>query len=439
MRGFLPFAVVLAALTSLAPTVLGPAAAIAFGAPATLPLSQGFGEPNIAIAPDGGIYVAAPSSSTPLTGVWRSLDGGASFSRAHDTLGSGGDSDVAVDAGGTVYASDLLNDVPVSVSTDRGASFDYVTLSAPNDDNDRQWLAAGSAGTVWSSWKDLSFGLGRERVATSHDAGITWSASSIAGSDVAQAGKIVAANDTHLLIPMWTNREGLRVAQSFDGGATWQSTRAATLGVTSVASQPILQLDTLLFPVLAVDADGTIYFAWSEAVTASAPAAQVSILGAQVHLTWSADGGATWHDPLILSPPDEYAVFPAIAADAPGHVLVAWYEGVPPAGVVLTPDVAAGTQWFVKVASTPNALAPTPSWSSVRATGVIHTGPVCTIGSACIPLANPVAFDRRLLDFFGVAEKADGNVAIAFTTTETPNGAPTLQVVVQTGGPRLNE
>lgn len=402
--------VMLALLAAMAAAPAGaPGTALTFGAPVTLPHSSGHGEPGIEVAHDGTLYVVAPYARTS---VWRSLDGGATFQRLRDSLGDSGDSDVETDADGRLYVSDLFRGVPVSLSADKGATYLAAVSTATGSGLDRQWLAAHGHGNAWSAWRQDGAGM----VARTTDGGLTWSEPVVAATGVALQGNVLATSDATLWIPYSTGKD-LMLAKSADGGATWaRTTVAAGAG------------DTLLFPALAVDDAGHVYVAWSQG------AGQVD-RHTEVKLARSLDGGATFGPPTTLSQPSRHHLFPWIVANGTGHVALAWYEGVPPVGATIDPNVAPLTEWHVHVAHSLDAHAASPTWEHARATGVFHTGPICTYGALCFPADNPLAFNRLLLDFFEMALLPDGRLVIAYAadTSATATGS-VLKVVRQTGG-----
>lgn len=383
-----------------------------FGAPRTLPSSSGFGEPSIATAPDGTLYVTAPGSASAL---WRSRDGGDTWARVSNSLGSSGDSDVAIDANGVVYVSDLFSNVPVSTSFDEGDSFAYETATASGGSIDRQWLAASGDGNVFSIWRDGS----TERIAVSHDRGVTFTRH-VVTTGVGYQGNILATDDNTLWIPFTGN--GVQLAKSTDAGVTWTF---KTIYSSSSST---------LFPAVAVDKANNVYVAWIAKDGDGAFTVNVAI---------STNGGATFSVRKILSE-DRVSVFPWIIADAPGHVAVAWFDTAPVAGVLGEPNAAASAEWTVKLAFSEDAhLGHAATWSVQDATGVFHRGPICTMGTLCFPIANPVVGNRALLDFFELGEDADGGILIAYAADvaqiQVPGTTQTvLKVVQQTGGPDLN-
>jgi hypothetical protein len=117
-------------------------------------------------------------------------------------------------------------------------------------------------------------------------------------------------------------------------------------------------------------------------------------------------------------------VFPWVAADANGHVAIAWY-GADQVGNSNT--MPSATQWNVFVAETVNGHATTPVFTLSKATDHSnHTGSISTRG------LNPVApSDRSLADFFQIAidptnhliniafaDNHDGGTAVTYFTRQ---------------------
>lgn len=422
---FVPLA--LFALTvPLAAPALSTGTAPAFSVPVPLPMSSGFGEPSIAAAPDGGIYVTAPCPASP---VWRSDNGGMSFAQVGTSRGSCGDSDISISPDGTVYVSDLLTNVPVSVSHDKGNTFPFVSQSIPGR-SDRQWLATPANGVVFSAVNQA----GKFIVARSDDGGVTWARhTAFTDASFPPPGNILAPTVSDVYVP-YVN-DALRLAISHDGGVTFTvRTVGDYAGYTGLGG-------TVLFPMVARDTAGTLYFAWSD------NGDEHLLDGTRIRVSYSTDDGVTWAPARTLTSPGSltqgtYNIFPWIVADAPGKVAVSWFEGVPPGGVRTMTDAAAATPWNVHVAYSQDANSPTASWTTQAATGTVYTGPICTIGTGCVPVKNPVAGNRVLLDFFEMTELPDGTLAIAFPGLQAPvtsavTSVTQLYVIHQTAGPGL--
>src|SRR5207245_5632523 len=150
-----------------------------------------------------------------------------------------------------------------------------------------------------------------------------------------------------------------------------------------------------LFPALAVDNFGFLYATWSD--------------NANIYYSFSPTHGTRWSPAIKVTQNTPQAgksnVFPWIAADANGHVAIAWY-GADQAGNSNT--VPLTTNWNVYVAETVNGHAITPLFTMSQATDhVNHTGQISTgglLGSS----------DRSLADFFQIAMDPNHLVNIAY-------------------------
>ncbi len=140
-----------------------------------------------------------------------------------------------------------------------------------------------------------------------------------------------------------------------------------------------------LFPALAVDNFGFVYAVWSD--------------NTDIYYSFSSTHGTRWSPAIKVTQNTPQAgksnVFPWVAADANGHVAIAWY-GADAAGNSNTVP-AASTHWNVFVEESVNGHALTPVFTFSQATDhVNHTGQISTgglLGSS----------DRSLADFFQIA------------------------------------
>jgi hypothetical protein len=138
-----------------------------------------------------------------------------------------------------------------------------------------------------------------------------------------------------------------------------------------------------LFPALAVDKFGYLYAVWSD--------------NTNIYYSFSVSQGTSWSPSIKVTQNTSQAgksnVFPWIAADANGHVAIAWY-GADQAGNSNT--VPLTTNWNVYVAETVNGHATKPGFTLSQATDHInHIGQISTgglLGSS----------DRSLADFFQI-------------------------------------
>jgi hypothetical protein len=146
-----------------------------------------------------------------------------------------------------------------------------------------------------------------------------------------------------------------------------------------------------LFPALAVDNFGYVYAVWSD--------------NTDIYYSFSNTHGTRWSPAIKVtqntSQTRKSNLFPWVAADANGHVAIAWY-GANVAGNSNT--VPLTTQWNVFVAESVNGHAISPVFTLSQATDhVNHTGQISTgglLGSS----------DRSLADFFQIAIDATNHL-----------------------------
>jgi hypothetical protein len=137
-----------------------------------------------------------------------------------------------------------------------------------------------------------------------------------------------------------------------------------------------------LFPALAVDNFGYVYAVWSD--------------NRDIYYSYSTTHGTSWSPAIMVTQNTSQAgksnVFPWVAADANGHVAIAWYG----ADLVGNSN-AISANWNVYVAETVNGHAGAPVFTLSQATDhVNHTGSISTGGLTG-------SSDRSLADFFQIA------------------------------------
>ncbi|HJP65365.1 MAG TPA: sialidase family protein [Actinomycetota bacterium] len=408
-----------------------------------------YGEPTLAIAPDGKHVVAStPGSNSKGQGtvqIWYSKDDGKSWHSTYYTSPSGGgDSEIDFLPNGTLLSADLeLTDSYIQMSKDYGKT--WKPIGEAGMEQDRQWLAHSPDGkTAYLVYHD--FVLEAEWIAVSNDGGNTWSTSPLDQIPVTSVDQVappaLVGNGGHASIidqgvntfsgPLLVNKNGrdlyvvysisdvqsnvnpliavppfgpvrqLVLSHSGDGGQSWES-HVAVQADQSPNGADEDEVGTL-FPWGFIDQGGTVYMVYNS--TQGAPEGHF-----HQYYVYTKDHGATWSRPVKLDglPMDQgaavYATGDAVRA---GVIDVAWYEstdGVP------SDDSA---HWKPVMAQVTGANTPHPKVTRSAVTSTYnHHGGICLQGILC-GIA-PGSSDRSLLDFFQLVVNPKTHMAeIAF-------------------------
>lgn len=444
------------------PEPAGPAvlAAPLFAEPVPMP-QVGGGEPNIAILPDGTLFVASPAGlSKPNANqggafLWRSQDGGKTWDtlrqpytveqQEQQGLPAGAfcscDADVTTSPDGWVYYSDwwiagLLGpgQYLVEASSDGGDSWTSNPVTIPENivaSVDRQWLVAGEDGFLGLFYSFFAstpspvatpvpaFGLDRAGQAIeavfSTDHGASWSTPvAVVPSDVDTALQIghpfLAPNGT-LMMPyglvhttpeggFWLDRSEVRLASSSDRGATWKD---------SLLAEAPLGFDNLWAVQGAVDAStgqATVVWAARDSGVSGGRVGRDSTMG-----LWVKQFGPLGDLAPVLVRGTGQNFLPWAAARN-GTAAVGWYGGDAAGDMTAAPGDAA---WFAYAATAPDGL--------FRANGTlvakvsaepVKTGPICPKGAACNG-------DRELLDYVSLVFDGAGRLHYTFARSESDN------------------
>lgn len=433
-------------------------------APTRMPpvqLGAGAGEPNIAVDGNGTIYV------TPVDHLYRSRDGGRSFEAVgepgcifpyglggtpcppgkSDTIAQTdghGDGDIAVDATGRLHWLGLFGDsgaIPYQSSDDGGATWskglDLSSKTGKKTDgtgSDREWLDARPEGILYASWRD-SDDNGIIAARTSFDGGRTWAnrttmAPDAVGGPIVHGpvpGQVYEALTTFPsgTLPGESGGSAILLARSSDHGAHWDTVPVVV--PPQSAQFGLVGFPTSIFPVAAVDGNGTVYVVFSAdqrllPQTVPKPAARYGVF-----LTSSSDLGLHWTQPVLLSNPDHAAVMPFIAAGAKGRAAVTWYEST--AGV---PSDNLPDAWNVMLWESITADTAAPKGELLQLNDLPnHIGSVCTAGTGCL-----AGGDRSLLDYFEVALQPNGQPIVTWASSAagTAIGVAAQDTTIWVGG-----
>ncbi|MCA1814313.1 MAG: glycoside hydrolase [Halobacteriales archaeon] len=261
---------------------------------------------------------------------YTSLDGGATWTDgiipSLDSNGylASGDPAIVFAPDGTAYYAGIgfnrgtnnnKNCVFVARSDDGGLTWlTFFPSQSPSGAmfNDKPYIGMAPDGTLLLSWTLFPGGIG---FVQSHDRGATWSPR--VGLGGGQFSQPAAGADGERYV-VWASG-GVQVRRSLDGGATWLP--AQVIGDANGISVPV-PFRYNNYPSIAVLADGSLAVAFAH---------QDSVTGADIHLVRSADHGATWSAPEVVT-------------DSPGAQFMPWLAAMPDgtlgvfyADVTLTP------------------------------------------------------------------------------------------------------
>jgi hypothetical protein len=178
-------------------------------------------------------------------------------------------------------------------------------------------------------------------------------------------------------------------------------------------------------PSLGIDADGKIYFAFSDG-------------DGHPKVAVSSDKGVTWSPPIDVGVPFglQNSVFATAVGGSAGRATVMYISTETPGNYTAINSFAG--IWHVYAASTFDGGA---NWTTVRVTpenDPVQRGSICTNGTACGP-------DRNLLDFNDMEIDHEGRVLMAFADgcvgCTSPTGADSRSakatIARQSGGKRM--
>ncbi len=427
----------LAGLTSLtAPS--SAANAVTFGAPFTLGSAMPYEmvEPAIAAHPASPnvLYVMStiPSGTGVANKIWRlnvaSWSPTTVAATDFDVIPGSVDVDIAVGpdtdtdpATATVYAApnkNLVKEYPVDGTGAQAGTASSTSLLTPVIGfMDRQWLAAGTNGTVHANWQGDLLNP-REYYAAVTKTGGSYPAS-VTGELVTNVQRAnsgpVAVNGTHAFI-------------AYPAPGTINVARRELASPAPVWTSAVGGIATTneFFPVVGV-AGNKVYVTWSD--------------GLDVYFAASYNNGLTFGQPQRVAeePTERVSTFPTLVVAPSGAVAVAYYEGDGNPNVAAK-DQPASTAWHVKVAVNTDPLGG-GTWdvSTVNPTPV-HHGSISAIplfSPACTSDTQPNS--NQLAELFEITRTADGHLALAYPT-DAP-GAPECDVIltvsIQTGGTLL--
>jgi hypothetical protein len=410
------------------------------------------GEPGVWVDTKGLIYATFPGcpvGKSCINGpVYRSEDEGATWmylnNPANGSLDSkkarpaNGDSDVATDAAGKVYASDLGGGIQVFASDD-GFDWSWKFNVVPQGHwADRQWMAAAKPGELIVTWMGGASQAERQvAVRSTFDGGDTWTDVSYFGDNIGWLGTVqFNANGTEAYIPytqtdntlsdvaglLANPRIHMMVLRSLDGGRSWES---IDTGVSFLRSMSGLHWSgVLMAPALDVTGDGHVVVAWAQ----DDSTAVATSIGAPVRLIASADKGKTWSQPVTVSA-RVTNIFPWVTAGAGDRVAVTYFTS----DTRLDSDYAPDASWDVEAVVVDGVGSASPTMVRTTIDTAVHTGGLCARGGLC----GLTASNRRLLDFFESDVMPDGRLIVVYPADNGVSNGVEMRVALQEGGSPL--
>lgn len=395
------------------------------------------GEPTLQVGPTGTLWLSEVGPAQ----IWRSSDGGASWTYVPPPLDIGGDDlDAAEDGHGRLHVVDQSHDCGFYYrSSDNGRTFERVRatrgggrwVDAPGDCQragsvpfDRGWVRTFGPDVVYIADKES----GHTGVEVSSDGGDTFAYTRRDSGEVSGAAVDPLDGALYLLYQEGGAFDAQRGAMvqptvlvdiTLDGGRTFTTARIVDRPGHDVGGG---------FASAAVDRDHNVYVAWSDDSDGTY----------QIYLSASRDHGRSWSAPLRVSSPRGVNVYPTVVAGDAGRVAVAWYG---------TPDRARArndapdARWSVYVALTTDAFALRPTFAETTvATTPFHRGPICAHVSQCdgydtTKAQFPPGYEAGIADFFQMTAARDGALVVAWT--DTGGGRPKDMVARQVAGTRL--
>lgn len=399
--------------------------------------NSGFAEPSIDVDHSNVIYVTAPGGAGVQ--VWRSIDGGETFSAKEvGSPNGGGDSEIEVLSNDVVLTADLeITDSAISRSEDRLNTF---TQQPVGIEQDRQWIAHRCSNIVLFGYHD--FVLEAEMVNRSTDGGLTWDtipvfispSGSAPGSGPSMldqgvntfSGPIVMdqkTGDAYIIfaissalgnvttgIPPFGEPEQIVVGVSHDEGQSWELKLVKSGGVGALAGE--------IFPWITLDRAGNVYASWAGRDTADEPI--------NVYMAYSNDHGENWSTPYRVNKDANGPahLYTTMSAGDPGVVDIAWYTSTK------KDPSDTDSDWYVDFAQVRSANTSKPQITQSRVMpNRIHHGDICLNGILC-----EAGGDRSLLDFFQIQVGPDGMANIAFANNGSPDSTLRVWYARQAGG-----
>ncbi|MDP9343897.1 MAG: hypothetical protein M3Q23_17765 [Actinomycetota bacterium] len=454
------------------------------------------GEPDIAIDPQGRVFVSGPTGTGTQRSTWfGSVDGGKTFrvispgpppsaiAGIEDPPG-GGDTDIAFDHTGKQYFSDLyaLLCLRTATTSDGGATVAqsiYPAGCSGIPGADRQWLAVydpppgtpnrsvytGPKPLIYMEYNDVLFGAEWTKSNADNDSspggpGLDF-VNATNGGPGTVTGYAPFGADGYPSIDQVTGKvfqaafSGPKVLLNIgtpDASGNLTFLDAPPNNVHSLIQVADNQANTTgeaaNFVVTSMDQARNLYVAWV------GMSDDPSLRQAYVSVASAKSGWTNWSPPTqVSSPPSMVSVFPWVKAGGAGRADVVWYGS----DQQVDPSSQSGQAWDVYMSQVVYPVdrngavtGASPQVTQVKASPhPMHYNDICLAGTGCITQQG----NRNLADFFAVTVDKTGAAEIVYDDTSNGliqpgfdpggtqivdhGGAGVITIARQNGGPGL--
>ena len=322
------------------------------------------------------LYLGQPDSFAPSDSVG-GKDGGGDIDLATNFPTNGTDVPILSEV------SLALANISSATSTDRGNNFAHNMAGSSSPADDRQWIEAQGADTVYMMYRSPIPGT-TLLVQRSTDHGLNYGPPTVVSPTGTTPGYIDVDHNNGYVYVGHLSSSAMLVSVSKDAGLTW-----TTHTVDNSTSHHNL------FDVVKVGDDGTVYAVWSDK--------------SSIRMAHSTDHGDSWSAPVTVSGAEsQSALFPWLEAGSAGRVVVVWFGSS-------TPNNTDACDWHVYAAFTTDATALHPHIKIAQVSDhVVHASNISLGGLGVDTPATPQP-NRNLCDYFQVAIDPLGAAVIAFT------------------------
>ena len=271
--------------------------------------------------------------------IYYTTNGGTSWNSTAFPYSNAGDPVICADSLGNFYMallSSSVTSIPVYKSTDGGASWTFLT-SVGSAQVDKEWIAADVTGgpyqnNVYVAFVNFSSGASVD-FWRSTDNGSSFSFTGNMGSGTPNPGPNIAVGPGGRVYLAWYNGTGTGLRVSSDGGASFSAAVTAsahtTPGVLNSIGRYVLKADIRVngMPQIAVDMSSGSRRGYVYNVYAANPPGPDA---ASVFCTRSTDGGATWNWTTPVQVNNDLTFFDQwmtdVCVDNSGRVWVYWWD-----------------------------------------------------------------------------------------------------------------